>query len=484
ETPEKSKPRKFALPDLPNVKGPVVLRFAPNPSGPLHIGHARTALLNDEYVKRYGGKLILRFEDTDPKRVDPEAYKMIEEDMKWLGIGWQERIIQSKRLSVYMDVAIRLIKKGHAYVCTCGQEEFKKLKDSGKACPCRGNSVEENMKRWEKMKEGVRGMVLNLKTDIKHQNPALRDFPLMRAIEERHPLTGRTRDLYPLMNFSVTVDDHFLGLTHVLRGKDHIMNTQRQMYLYEYLNWKPPEFIHNGLMGTRGANLSTSGIREGIDSGIYTGWDDVELATLRALKKRGIQPEAIRKLMLTLGAGEVDVTFEWINLYAENKKIIEPRANRYFFVPEPMEVWVTGLPKQYQKIKVPLHPDFSERGFRDIPIKREGDVIKLFIAKSDSDLKKGDEIRLKNFCNVRIMESRPLKAEYVEEKNLNVKKIQWLPEDIMGCEVIGPEKRHAGFCETACRLLKPGDIIQFERFGFVRVDQVDSGDLICYFTHE
>ena len=481
---EKGGPRVATLPELPNVTDKVVLRFAPNPSGPLHIGHARTAILNDEYTKKYDGKLVLRIEDTDPKRVDMDAYKMIEEDLEWLGVEWHEKIIQSNRLPVYKDIANRLIKGSYAYVCTCSQETFKKFKDSSKACPCRCNNIDSNLKLWKKMKTGSTNMVLNLKTDIKHRNPALRDFPIMRMIKERHPRTGRSKDIYPLMNFSVVVDDHFLGLTHVLRGKDHIINTQRQLFIYKYMGWKPPEFIHNGLMNIEGVNISSSEIKKGIYSGVYSGWDDVKLVTLRALKKRGIQPQAIRNMMVMLGAGEVDVSFEWSNLYGENKKIIEPIANRYFFVPDPMEVWLHGLPKQYKKIKVPLHPDFAERGFREISIKRDKDVVKLFIAKRDVNFKMGEVIRLKNFCNVRIVESRPIEMEYQKEKDLNVKKIQWLPEDIIGCEVIGPEEKHAGFCEATCRSLRPEDIIQFERFGFVRVDQVDDRDVICYFAHQ
>lgn len=482
---EKGESKRGVLTDLPNVKGEVAMRFAPNPSGPLHIGHARTAILNDEYVKKYGGELYLRIEDTDPKRVDKDAYRMIEEDLKWLEIELHDIITQSKRLAVYRDFAVRLIKQGSAYVCGCGQQRFKEFKDAGKACPCRANGVERNVELWNRMQEGESNLVLNLKTDMKHKNPALRDFPIVRVTHEHHPLTGEDWDLYPLMNFSVTVDDHLLGITHVLRGKDHIINTQRQLFIYDYFGWNPPDFIHNGLLNISGVNLSTSKMKEGIESGEYSSWADPKLGTLRALKRRGMQPRAIRNIMKLIGIGDADVKFDWKNLYAENRKIIEEKANRYFFVPDPEEVWVKGIPREADVIRVPLHPDYPQRGYRDIVVNRSDGTVKLFLAKKDIErLKKGDVIRLKNFCNIQIDEMRPLMARHLAEKNLKVPIIQWLPEETLGCEVIGPEKRTAGLCESDCKHLDDGDIIQFERFGFCRVAQVEGDSVLCYFAHD
>jgi glutamyl-tRNA synthetase len=303
--------------------------------------------------------------------------------------------------------------------------------------------------------------------------------------KDRHPLTGKDFDVYPLMNFSVTIDDHLLGLTHVLRGKDHIMNTERQRFIYEYLGWTPPEIIHHGLLDIVGVELSKSVIKKEIADGKYTGWDDPRLGTLKAIKKRGIEPDAIRSIMKMIGIGEVDSTFDWKNLYAENRKIIEPKANRYFFVPDPEEMWVSGMPKEPIVIRVPLHLDHPERGYRDIKLKIEKDATRIFIAKKDADkLRKGDEIRLKNFCNLKIDEHEPLKASYIEAKNLKVPIIQWLPKEVLGCEVLGPEGKVAGFCEMACKELTPGTILQFERFGFCKIASIEGNDVICYYTHD
>ncbi|MBO5431539.1 glutamate--tRNA ligase, partial [Methanocorpusculum sp.] len=225
------KERIHELPTLPDAEGGVVMRFAPNPSGPLHLGHARASVLNDYYVRKYGGKFYYRVEDTDPKRVDPEAYDMVSEDLKWLGIGITDVIYQSDRFEIYYEHARELIKLGGAYMCDCDNAEFRDLKLKKQACPCRDLSVEENLKRFDDMLAGKyeEGQItMRVKTDIAHPDPAVRDFAAMRVLKEpKHPRKPEIF-VYPLMNFSVAVDDHLLGMTHVIRGKDHIANTRRQ----------------------------------------------------------------------------------------------------------------------------------------------------------------------------------------------------------------------------------------------------------------
>lgn len=470
--------KEKALPELKNVRGGVVMRFAPNPSGPLHIGHVRAAVLNDEYVRRYGGRFILRLEDTDPKRVDPNAYSMIPEDLRWLGVAVHDTFIQSDRLSVYRDIAARMISEGHAYLCSCKPEDTRELRKQATPCECRSLQLSENLKRWEEMKKGKHYAVI-LRTDIKDKNPALRDPAIMRVVNEEHPRIGRITDS-PLYNFSVAVDDHFMGVTHILRGKDHLINTEIQKIIYGFLGWKTPEFIHYGLLRIEETVLSKSGMSRGIKEGEFTGWDDIRLGTLAALKRRGIRPEAVRAAVLNTGCTQVDSTFEWANLYSENKKLIEPIADRYYFVPSPLEVWVREVP-HIETVKVPFHKDFPERGFREIRVP-SGDI-RLFIPKHDSNLKKGEEIRFMNLGNARVIEEDPLTFLYLKEKNLKVNKLQWLPADATyGCEVLTPTEKVAGFCEKNCAGLREGAIIQFERFGFVRVDRNDNG-LVCYWAH-
>ncbi|MDD1674957.1 MAG: glutamate--tRNA ligase family protein, partial [Methanomicrobiales archaeon] len=259
--------REHHLPPLENAeKGKVVMRFAPNPSGPLHLGHARAAVLNDAYVREYAGKYILRIEDTDPRRVDPEAYRTVQEDIAWLRMEIHEIVYQSDRLDLYYEYAEKLIAMGAAYVCTCESEKFRELKLGKRPCPCRIHRADENLHLWHDMLDGkfVEGEVtVRVKTEMEHPDPAMRDFSAFRIVSSPpHPRVEA--QVFPLMNFSVAIDDHLLGVTHVIRGKDHIANTGRQKYIFDYFGWKQPVYMHYGRMGIEGVVLSTSQMRAGI----------------------------------------------------------------------------------------------------------------------------------------------------------------------------------------------------------------------------
>ncbi len=475
--------RRKVLPDLEGAEDGVVMRFAPNPSGPLHIGHARAAVLNDAYVKQYGGRYILRIEDTDPKRVDPDAYEMVIEDIAWLGLGITETVTQSERLPLYYDLCKQLIGRGGAYVCTCNNEHFRELKQAKTACPCRDQPVEKNLDLWEKMldhtfKEGE--VTVRIKTELNNPDPAMRDFPAFRILDSPpHPRVNA--HVYPLMNFSVVADDHLLGVTHVIRGKDHIANTRRQRYIYDHFGWKVPVYRHYGRMGIEGVVLSTSQMRLGINEGTYSGWDDIRLGTLRALARRGISPDAVKNAVLAIGIGDTDISFSWDNLYAENKKIVDPVANRYFFVPDPITVTIAGAP--HHTAYAMLHPSDAARGTRTL--KFEGTV-----------LLPGSEItplvtmvRLKDLFNVKIAWSGSIpKFSYTGESLAEARAakapiIQWLPaQDSVTCTLLTQEGEMSGACEPAVKK-ELGNVVQFERIGFVRIDAVDKDGVRAYFTH-
>ena len=474
------KERIHELPTLPDAEGGVVMRFAPNPSGPLHLGHARASVLNDYYVKKYGGKFYYRVEDTDPKRVDPEAYDMVSEDLKWLGIGITDVVYQSDRFEIYYDLARELIKLGGAYMCDCDNAEFRDLKLKKQACPCRDLSVEENLKRFDDMLAGKyeEGQItMRVKTDIAHPDPAVRDFAAMRVLKEpKHPRKPEIF-VYPLMNFSVAVDDHLLGMTHVIRGKDHIANTRRQEYIYNYFGWKMPYFYHYGRMSIAGLELSTSGMRKGINEGLYTGWDDIHLGTLRALARRGIQAEAVRGAVVDIGMGDTDISFSWENLFAANKAIIDADADRYFFVPDAVEVTVTGAPEM--TAHAPVYPNKPERGERLLPF-----IGKVLLPRAE--VEKGGMLRLKDLFNIRM--TGDASAEYAGESLAEARKekapiIQWLPaEKAAPCSLLTPEGMQEGFAEPEV-LNYEGKIVQFERVGFAKIDAVENGKAVAYHTH-
>ena len=289
----------------------VVVRIAPSPSGSLHVGHAYGASLNHEYARMYGGKFILRIEDTNPENIYPNAYKLIEDDANWLtGNKVDQLVIQSDRLGLYYDSAEKLVQQGNAYVCTCNADEWRELKNKGKACPCRKISIKENQIRYAKMfNEYAEGeAILRLKTDIKDKNPAMRDFGLMRVNEHIHPKTGKEQRVWPLMVLSVAIDDHELGVTHVLNGKDHTDNAIKETLIMKMLGWEAPEYQHWGRINFEGFSLSSSKTRLAIEQNEYHGWDDIRLPTLPALRRRGYHPGAFLKFATKIGLSLNDKT--------------------------------------------------------------------------------------------------------------------------------------------------------------------------------
>lgn len=483
---EKKPVEEKGLVDLPDVNGEVVLRFAPNPSGPLHIGHARAAVLNKEYVKRYGGKLILRVEDTDPRRVDPEAYHMMEEDLKWLAVEWQEKYVQSDRIEIYYEYAEKLIEMGQAYMCTCNGADFKKLKDESISCPCREQSIDHSMKLWHEMKTMDEGeAVLRVKTDIQHKNPAIRDWVAMRVVEVEHPRTGNKYTVYPMMNFSVAVDDHLMDVTHVLRGKDHLANSEKQKYLYNHFGWKIPVFVHYGRLKMEDVALSTSKARLGIEEGLYNGWDDPRLGTIRAIARRGIKQEAITELMMEIGPKISDATVTWKKVYGLNRSIVEEISNRYFYVENPLQIKIENLPESETGIiKRPLHPDYPKRGNRQLPFGP-----KLYITKEDIK-KTGDKriLRLIDAVNISFNGDKTvyISNDLEEARKAKAMIVQWVPvEGSIPAEVVMPDATISkGFVEPSASNLNLDDIIQFERFGFARVDMVSNNKIRFYFAHK
>jgi glutamyl-tRNA synthetase len=242
-------------------------------------------------------------------------------------------------------------------------------------------------------------------------------------------------------------------------------------------------FVPDPIVATiEGVVLSTSQMRNGIKEGTYTGWDDIRLGTLRALARRGISPEAVKNAMLAIGIGDTDISFSWDNLYAENRKIVDPVANRYFFVPDPQKIEITNAPEK--EAHIPLHPSYPERGQR----------IQLFSGSTEiskKDLSPGIEmIRLKDLFNVKIeWDGNSIKStsyagdSIAESRAKKAPIIQWAISSYIPCLVKTPDGDVTGKCEAA--VIKEIDkVVQFERFGFVRIDSVDANGVIAYFTHK
>jgi glutamyl-tRNA synthetase len=489
------------LPPLPNAKKykKVVTRFSPNPDFVLHLGSARAIILSHDYARMYDGQFILRFEDTDSKTKKPklEFYEAVRKDLKWLGCSWDAEYIQSDRLPTYYELAEKLIKKGGAYVCTCEREVFRKKSKAKQGCPCRRLSAEESLIRWNRMLDGAYGegeAVVRVKTDLEHPNPAVRDWPALRIIDPEkypHPRVGSKYRVWPLYNFSTGVDDHLMGITHIIRGKEHLTNQARQEYMYRHFGWEYPETIHYGRLKITGASLSKSEIVKGMNSGLYKSWDDPRLATLAALRRRGIMAEAIHSLIIDVGPKPQDVVLSWKNLYAYNRKLIDPSAKRYFFVHDPVRMVVDDVPHVFVA-KVPLQPDHPEMGVRKFEVKPVQGKAEFQVSRDDLALIRGKgAVRFMDLFNFRaekvdvdVIQATFVGESYEEAKKLGAPLIHWIPVDSgVPCEVVMPDASVAkGVAEESCRTLKPDEIVQFQRFGFVRVDAND-GKLTAYFAH-
>ncbi len=493
------------LPPLPNVEKyrRVVTRFAPNPDFVLTLGNARPAILSYEYARMYRGEFILRFEDTDPKTKTPilEAYELIREDLGWLGLKWDREYVQSLRMPVYYMLARELLERGGAYVCTHSPGELRELRAKGRRCKCAGLPLGDQLERWDRMISGGYGegeAVLRVKTDPRHPDPSVRDWVAFRIIDTSvhpHPVTGDKYCVWPTYNFAAAVDDHLMGVTHILRAKEHISNTVKQKFLYGHFGWRYPETIHFGRLKLEGTILSKSKMRAGISAGRYLGWDDPRLGTLRALRRRGFYPETIWEIIMDVGVKSSEATISLSNIYAVNRRRLEDEADRYMFTPNPVLLTVKGV-RTETEVKLPYHPSHPERGIRVIRlIPREG-AVKVYLALGDlASFREGDVVRLMGFANVRLVKvardggvAEFHSCSVEDARALNAPIIQWCPLDGVRVSVLKPERDELrvieGLAEPAVASLKPETRIQFFRFGFVKVEKVGRGEIGCVYIHD
>ncbi|MEM4867029.1 MAG: glutamate--tRNA ligase, partial [Sulfolobales archaeon] len=448
-----------ALPPLPGVdkhRG-VKTRFAPNPDFYIHLGNARPALLSYEYAKEYNGVFILRFEDTDPriKKPLPEAYKAIREDLKWLGISWDEEYIQSLRMELYYNVAKELIARGGAYVDLCKREEFRKLKLERRPCPHRAQSSEDSLELFDKMLSGYFAegeAVVRVKTDLTSPDPSLIDWVAFRIVDTSrypHPLTGDKYIVWPTYNFAAGVDDKLMGVTHILRGKEHAINTLKQLYVYRALGWEYPEVINLGRLKLEGMILSKSKIKEVLKKDGSVEVDDPRFGTLRSLRRRGILPEVIKEIIMEVGVKETDATISWENIASLNRKKIDSVSPRVMAVFDPVKVVIRDVPKEQnlRVLKLSYHPSNTSLGSRVIDLGLS-DQVEVFISREDySALSRGGYLRLLEFCNIAVereygehVEARFIGSGLEQAKKLGLKIVQWVPAaNHVRLELLKPE---------------------------------------------
>jgi glutamyl-tRNA synthetase len=481
EKPKEEK-KRFEVPNA--VEGKVVTRFPPEPSGYPHIGHAKAAFLDYELARQYNGKMILRFDDTNPEKESQEFVDAIKEGLRWLGIRWDKETYTSDNIEKIYECAETLIKKDKAYVCTCTQEEISRGRSESKPCQCRSLSVAENLERWKKMinglfKEGE--AILRFKGDLKALNTVMRDPSLVRIVDAVHYRQGKKYHAWPNYDLAVVVMDAIEEITHPMRTKEYELRDELYNALFYELGFKKPTLVEFSRLQIKNAPISKRLLTPLVKEKKVSGWDDPRLPTLMGLKRRGILPEAIKNFVLSFGISKVESEPTLDALLAENRKLVDQIAKRYFFVQYPVELKIIGAPPQLVRIR--LHPT-KNIGYREIAVKD-----KVFISKDDAEkLKEGERFRLKDLYNVKLKQKgAQFIAEYEKSDELLEKKIQWVSDEYVPCEILVPldlldEQGNfnenslrviKGYCENNCERLDEGEIIQFERFGFCRLDKKD-----------
>ncbi len=502
EEPKQKKEIKIDLPNLERFEE-VVLRLAPYPSGPLHIGNSRMVVLNDYCAKKYKGKLYLVFDDTIgsvTKIIDPEAYDSISEGLDFLGVNIHKTFYKSDRLSLFYKYAKDIILKKRAYVCTCDgriwRESFKVSKTN---CPCRILSIEENISRWEKMLDGTfpeQGAVVRLITSMEDPDPAIRDPVMLRIAEREHPRVGTKYRVWPLLEFSWGIDDHELGISHIIRGKDLRKEGILEQRIWQIYNWKEPSIILYGRMKIKDIQLSKSRSAQLIRDKIYQDWSDPRTWSLQSLNRRGIQPMAIHEALLSFGISSVDITFSPEHIYSMNRPMIDSSANRFFVIVDPVNIIVNDVPEDIGDSYPLIHPEFPDRGTRRIKIAHKDNKISLLVPKEDiEEIGLNKVVRLKDLMNIIVKSYRKGKypsgratfhsKDVSTARKLQARMIQWIPHySQIRVAILMPNGNIIeGVAEPGLKDAEVGQVIQFERFAFCRIEKI--GEIInLIWTHK
>lgn len=494
EKKEKKEPNKTdGLPVLDNVDNGVVVRFPPAPSGYLHLGHLFGIVANYEYKKKYGGKFILRIEDTNPDNIEISNYDKVIEDVKWItDNGIDEIYYQSDRLDIYHKYLRTLIELNQAYVCECDSETFKVLTDNKEQCPHAKMPHENQKELFEKFMKGEMEGVVRFRADLENKNPALRTFPLARINKNEHARIGNKHFVWPNYNLACAIDDSIMGLTHVIRGKDLEIGEDRQKMIHKTLGLNSPIYFHYGRMKFEDVELSKSKLTQLIESGEYSGWEDPRVPSILSYKNRGYKAEAFRKFILQLGISKRDsrITSQEYHKGLDffNKQILEKESNRFFFVNNPKTIKINGIDAYPDKnILLPKHPEDKSFGNREFDIQGE-----YLIDNNDFEVfEEGDKLRLMHFGNFIVNKKSQdlLEVDFVSKdysKDFGAKKnIHFLPKGKTQDAVVimQDNTKINGLIENVGNL-ENGECIQFERFGFACYRGEENNMKKFFFTHK
>ena len=466
-----------------NLTGKTNTAYPPGPEKYPHLGHAKASIANYELAKRTGGKFVLRFEDTNPKLVKNKFYEIIMDNLKWLGLEWDELVYASDHMDMFYEKAEIMIKKDKAYMCTCGPEQIKEGRADGNECNCRKQTVDQNYKQWKDFFKAKQGSgILRLKIDLSHKNSTMRDPTIFRIIDHPHARYKEQYRVWPNYDFQNAIMDSFSDIDMRIRSKEFEMRCELQRWVQKELNIKETSTYEIGRFNVEGVLSSGRVIREKVQSGELIGWDDPSLPTLVALKRRGFQPKAIKDFVMSTGFSKNEATVTWDDIIMHNKRLLDKEALRYFFIDDPIEIHIDGAPEI--EVTLGLHPSDESKGFRKFQTNG-----KFLITKNDYEkLQDNDIVRLMDCLNFEFKNSEFTfhSQGHKEFKEASGKKIMhFLPvqDDLVDVEILMPDKKVVtGKSSPYANKIEEGQVIQFERFGFCRLDK--SGEKKSFwFTH-
>ncbi len=486
------KHERIGLPPLEGAEhGKVVTRFPPEPNGYPHIGHAKAAIIDEEYAKMYGGKMILRFDDTNPENERLEYYAAIKVGLDWLGVKYDHAKNTSDDMEIIYKKGMQLIESNYAYVCTCNQETISKNRKEMQSCKCRSGHLDQNIKRWHSMFEKYKPgeAIVRFRGDMQSENTVMRDPTLFRIIESNHPLLMDKYRVWPNYDFAVAIEDSIDGITHAFRTKEYELRNELYYSILDKLQMRKPKMLEFSRLEFDGMPVSKRILKSLIERGQVSGYDDPRLPTLEALRLRGIVPEAIRKFVLSLSFTKSDTFAPFDTLESFNRKIVDGTSIRLFMVTQPVKLTVKN--NKLASVEVTNHPQ-KNLGKRKIELDGA-----FYIPGEDAkNLKVGDQIRLIELYNIKITKTgSDIEAEYVSgDFKAEFPKIQWISQkSAVKINILIPKTLFVNgafneksletlqaFTEKYYLELNEGAEIQFVRFGYCRKDSA----MQAIYTHK
>lgn len=470
---------------IEGIQGLVVTRFAPEPNGYLHIGHAKAMMINYKVAEAHGGQFYVKFDDTNPETCRQEFVDSIINDVNWFGLNPKKILFASDIFDHIVDVCGKFVENGYAYVCTCPQDVIKDKRAKGEECACRLRSANDNATLWEKMKTsmGEGEAVVRLKGDMKSPNTVMRDPALFRVLEAKHYRLGNKYRAYPTYDFENPLSDAIFGITHVLRSKEFELRAELQETILRLAGYKPLWYYEFARLAIDGYPVSKRLIRPHVESGFFLGYDDPRLVTLAGLRRRGIPPQAIAEYVLSFGLSKVEVDTDLKKLFAETRKHYEPLVRHYYAVKEPRKLRIEGIGSGVLSVR--LHPT-NEMGTRPMPFSNE-----VYISEEDfKELHELELVRLKDLRNINIVKiengkSAECRVAVSQDVVKGSKKLQWVDvRTAVPCtfwlldKPFSGEKKNdnslveiKGMCEvSASKGIAKGEVVQLERMGYFVLD--------------